>query len=577
MRGFSFLARLYWEALIRLRPERADAHNRLGVLHKEAGRLDAAEAAYREALRRNPDHAGARNNLGVLHKEAGRLDEAEAAYHEALRCDPGFAPAHNNLGVLYKEAGRLDEAEAAYCEALSCNPRQADAHNNLGVIFKESGRLDEAEAAYREALRLRPGHADAHNNLGVVCKESERPQEAEAAYHAALRLRPDHANAHNNLGVLYKETGRLDEAEAAYRAALRLCPDHVDALYNLGVLYGDQEQQAEAESFYRATLRVRPEHADAAWNLSLILLSQGRYEEGWARYETRCNPNVQRPHDIPDLDPVWQGEDLTGKRIVVWLEQGFGDEIQFARFAPLLKERGCAQVILLCSPPLRELLRTLDGVDVVLAKEDPLPAYDFWIFVMSLPWRLGMRLDTIPARLPYLAADPVRLERWRERLPEGALRVGLVWKGSASHRNDAHRSMPGLSTLAPLWSAPGVVFVSLQKGQGEDEAAHPPPGQALTHLGSEIRDFADSAALVAQLDLVICVDTAIAHVAGALGKPCWVLLPKRGTDWRWLHERSDSLWYPATLRLFRQRDGWEGVVGEAAAALRAWAGSRMRS
>ena len=252
------------------------------------------------------------------------------------------------------------------------------------------------------------------------------------------------------------------------------------------------------------------------------------------------------------------------------LFRSFGDYIQFARFTGLLRRNGLARLTLVCAKPLQALFETLEGVDVVVTDDAALPAHDFWTFHMSLPLYLRTVLETIPAAVPYLHAPPQRVDRWRHCLPGQGFKVGLVWKGRPTHKNDAKRSLPGLSSLAPLWSVPGVSFVSLQKWQGEEEAHQSRPDQPIVPLGDAILDFADTAAIVAQLDLIVCVDTAIAHLAGALGKPCWVLLPAVGTDWRWLLDGIDSPWYP-TVRLFRQsnRDCWRETVIEVAAALRA--------
>jgi hypothetical protein len=347
---------------------------------------------------------------------------------------------------------------------------------------------------------------------------------------------------HCVLGVALKELGHLDGAVASFRRALEINPDL----------------------------------AEAHLNLSSLLLSLGQYADAWPKYETRYHTNINGRYVIlPDVSfPQWQGEPLTGKSLVIWPEQGFGDEIQFARYIPLLKIRGVSRITLVCKSPLKALLGTLEGVDAVVSQSEAasLPFHDYWTFSMSLPLHFATTVETIPSGLPYLSVLPERLDVWRDRLPTGGLKVGLVWKGSAGHKNDANRSLPSLSTLATLWSVPGVTFVSLQKGQGEEEAATPPAGQPIVNMGSGIQDFADTAAIVAQLDLVICIDTAIAHLAGALGKPCWVLLPASGTDWRWLRERTDSPWYPDVMRLFRQTkaDDWAATIGEVAQTLEIW-------
>jgi len=307
-----------------------------------------------------------------------------------------------------------------------------------------------------------------------------------------------------------------------------------------------------------------------------MLLLQGRYDEGWREYEARYSSDLPEPDRFPYPDrapfPPWRGEPLAGKSLLIWPEQGYGDEIQFCRYLPLLKRQGAARITLVCKPPLKALMETVEGADAVLSSDDVAEAvapHDYWTYPLSIPLHCKTTVETIPARLPYLRAPREHAVRWSSRLPSDGFRVGLVWKGSDIHKSDSYRSLPDLATLAPLWTVPGVRFISLQKGRGEDEALHPPAGQALLHLGAGIADFADTAAIMKQLDLVISIDTAAAHLAGALAKPCWVLLPAYRCDWRWLQAREDSPWYPGVMRLFRQAPGgdWSGVVQEIKRAL----------
>ncbi len=365
----------------------------------------------------------------------------------------------------------------------------------------------------------------------------------------------------------------MDEAEAAYREALRLLPGYADALNNLAALYQVTNRREEAEAMLRQALQATPQPVAARMNLASLLLASGRLEEGWPLYEARLEPNFSEPRQAaPTLPfPRWNGEPLAGKSLVVWTEQGFGDSIQMARYGAVLKARGARRVTFVCLPSLKALLKTAAGFNDVITDGAKFPDHDYWVFALSLPLHLGTRLDNIPDSLPYLHAGPARVAHWQPRLPARGFKVGLVWKGAKDHRNDLNRSLPSLATLAPLWDIPGLSFVSLQKRQGEEEALSPPPGQPLVALGQEMKDFADGAAIVSQLDLVICVDTAIAHLAGALGKPVWVLLPAWGTDWRWLQQREDSPWYPGVMRLFRQQTpgDWSGTIAEVAQALQA--------
>jgi len=475
----------------------------------------------------------------------GAKDAAEKYWRAAVAISPGFSRAHNNLGLLCAESGRLAEAEAAFRAALAHQPDYAEALHNLGAVLVNLRRLDEAASVCRRAVALRPGHAEGFFNLGNALKDAGRHEEAAAAFRQAVALKPGYAEAYNNLGFLAMAGKRYAEAEQAYRQALAL----------------------------------RPGYLGAGFNLALLLLLLGRFSEGWPLFEIRHHPEKANRTSIPPVLPFppWQGEALDGKRLLVWHEQGFGDDIQFCRFIPALKARGAAAVGLVCKPPLLPLLASLEGVDAVypLQAGQAFPGYDYWVLPMSIPLHYGLTLANLPAALPYLHALPERVEQWRGRLPAGRPRVGLVWKGFSGHENDACRSLDSLATLAPLWSVPGLSFVSLQKEAGEEEARKPPPDQPLTHLGSEIEDFADTAAIVVQLDLIICVDTAVAHLAGALGKPCWVLLPDVQTDWRWLDGREDTPWYPKVLRLFRQgpSESWAEVISRVVEALRLWRGA----
>ena len=444
------------------------------------------------------------------------------------------------------------------------------------LFYQGSGHLQagdavQAEACWQAALALDPNMAEAHANLAYLHDERGEWAQAEACYQRALELQPYHTQLHLNYGTLLAGRKRLAEAEAAYIQAIALEPQAASGWSNLGGLYAGMKRDAEAELCCRQALLREPEHAKARFNLAYVLLRQGRFEEGWPCLEARdWYAALQAQLDCPR----WVGESLQGKSLLIGPEAGYGDMIQFARYAPLLKARGAARITVLCPSALKALLITLQDVDAVLAWDEAMPAegWDCWTPLLSIPLHCGTRLDSIPAELPYLQALPERRARWQARLPTGGLRVGLVWKGNPRFENDADRSLPGLELLAPLAAVPGVRFISLQKGEGEDEARLPPTGLPLLHLGSEIEDFADTAAIVAGLDLVICVDTAVAHLAGALGRPCWVLLPHYKTDWRWLEDRNDTPWYPGLLRLFRQgpAQDWAPVVVEVQAALSRW-------
>ena len=451
-----------------------------------------------------------------------------------------------------------------------------------GVRHLENEATSEAEQAFRSAVQIDPELAEAWANLGLLLDDQRQDGEAESCYRRALTLQPFVAATHLNLGGLLGRRKRFDEAEAAYAQALRLDPTRPGIWSNMGVLYASQRLDDEAEACYERALAMEPMLPRARFNLGVLRLRQGRLEEGWAGLEARdWYVGLKRALHCP----LWQGEPLAGRRVLVGHEVGHGDVIQFGRYVAMLKARGAGAITLLCHPALKRLFASFDGPDAVLGFDEPWPdspsaqPWDVWTPLMSLPYHFGTRLDSIPASLPYLQAEPALVRQWAAELPSGkpALRVGLVWRGNPAFDNDADRSLASLALLAPLWSVPGVHFMSLQKGAGEDEAAEPPPGQPLQHLGGRMADFADAAAIMSSLDLVISVDTAMAHLAGALNKPCWLLLPRYQTDWRWLEDRPDSPWYPGAMRLFRQAEAgnWQPVVAALVDGLETLAHSRL--
>jgi len=578
-------AQAAWRRAIALCPDHAQAHANLGVALHDEGRLHEAEAASRAALALRPEHARSHTSLGNVLRALGRHDDAAAAYNRALSLDPRDADALNGLGGLLHGSGRVADAELAFRLAVAVRPDHADAHLNLGAVLMALGRAGDAAASYRTALAHRANYAEAHYNLGIALHALDRLADAEAAYRDAIACQPALVHAHNNLGCVLRAQDRLAEAADAFRGALAANPDLAEAHNNLGGVLKELGQWPQAEAAYRRALALRADYVDAAFGLAVLLLGAGRFDEGWARYESRYEQPGFVHHRTRSLlrCPPWRGESLAGKSVLVWQEDGLGDMLQFGRYFAELKARGAAHIAFACMPALRPLFARVPDVDAVLDHDDAAArssGYDGWTSLLSVPFHLRTTPDTIPQPLRFVP-EPARVERWRAAFgaSNGRRRVGLVWKGNPRHHNDAHRSLPSLAALAPLWRVPGIEFVSLQKGQGEDEARHPPPGQPIVAAGDDLADFADTAALVELLDLVICVDTSSAHLAASMGKPCWVMLPGRDVDWRWLRERDDSPWYPRTVRLFRTGDGepWDAVVERVARACAAWAGAHAAS
>ncbi|MBN8927255.1 MAG: hypothetical protein BGO51_05565 [Rhodospirillales bacterium 69-11] len=498
---------------------------------------------------------------------------------EAARADLAVAPddpdLHATYAAILHRLGHPAAAEPHYREALRLRPADASSWSNLGLALLATGSAAEAELCQRRALRLRPDLADAHSALGMAQYAQGCVAEAENSFRGALRLAPDHPNALLNLGTALQSLDRLDEAHAYYLAALGAGAPPAKVLNNLGLLLQEMGRLDEAEATCRAALDQDPDQAEARVNLAMVLLARGALAEGWRAYESRFALATQPGGMRRFLQPQWTGATPPdGRTILLHAEQGFGDTLQFCRYAPLVAAAG-ARVVLEVPPALMRLVGTLAGVVEVVMAGDPLPGFDLHCPLMSLPLAFGTTLESIPRAVPYLHPEPAQAEAWRQAL--GGLRgrrIGLVWAGSARLDNphaaalDRRRSVP-LETLAPLAALPDVSFVSLQLGPAATQPA--PAGLHLHDPTAHLRDFADTAAVIAALDAVVSVDSAVAHLGGAMGKPVF-LLNRFDTCWRWLHDRDDSPWYP-TLRQFRQPapHDWATPVGrltEALAALR---------
>lgn len=458
-------------------------------------------------------------------------------------------------------------------------PATFDTLFHTGVRLMNDGDAAGAEHAFRAAIAVDPDISAAHINLGLLLAQRAAWVDAEQHYRIALALAPDQLHGYLHYGVMLAAQHRFEQAEQAYRHALAIDPTAPAVLSNLGVLLACTARETEAEACYRAALAAAPDYRNASFNLAYLLLRQGRYDEGWAAFEARdWYARLARHFDFPR----WHGEPLAGKTLIIGFEAGHGDMIQFCRYAAQVKAQGAAHVAIVCHPGLKRLFTRVQGVDAVFGFDDDVPrtGYDFWTPPLSFPLIFGTRVDTIPAALPYLHADPAKVVTLAPltRTAERTLRVGLAWQGNPRFENDSERSLASLDVLAPLGDVPGVRFFSLQKGAGGLRVDQPPPF-ALTDLAPHIDNFDDTAALITQLDLVIAVDTAVAHLAGALGKPVWVLLPAFKTDWRWLTERTDSPWYPHVMRLFRQHAAgdWLDVVAALTAALHEMAAAHAAS
>jgi tetratricopeptide (TPR) repeat protein len=559
-------AQTCYRQALRLKPDYAKAHYNLGNVLKAQGQLAEAQACYQQALHLEPVFAEAHYNLGVVLHDQGQLAEAQACYQQALRLKPDLAAAHNNLGHVLHKQGRLTEAQASYQQALRYQPDSIEAHYNLGVVLQEQGQLAEAQASYERALRLKPDLAAAHNNLGHLLQEQEQLEEARACYQQAVRLQPDFVEAYSNLGSILPDLGQLEEARACLHQALRLKPDSVEAHNSLGNVLQEQGKFEEALASYQEALRLQPDYALAHWNRALAYLLAGDFEQGWREYEWRWQLKELAPPRFPQ--PLWDGSPLHGQTILLYGERGFGDTIQFIRYAPLVQARG-GYVVVACEPELVSLLARCPGIDRLLPHGNALPPFDVYVSILtSLPGILGMTLATIPAQVPYVFVDAERIDAWRQELSSlSAFKIGIAWDGDPKLRQFFVKKCIPLAEFAPLGRLEGVRLFGLQKGPATKQLQSVAELFPVTDLSSRLETFVETAAVIQNLDLVITADVAVAHLAGALGVPVWVALcfvP----DWRWQLEREDSPWYP-TMRLFRQKErgNWAEVFTRITAAL----------
>ncbi len=585
----------HYEQALSLDPGNVDARYNLANAYVHMNRLDEAIAGYRHVLALNPSYTDAHNNLGNLMKARGQLDEAIVHYRAAIAQRPDFAMAHNNLGLALKARGSLEEAMEHQRRAAALRPDDTQALLNLGISLSEAGNTEGAIAVFEKVLALAPNDAETANSLGIALKDLGRVKEAEEQFTRAAELRPDDPRPPRNLGNLYAGQNHFREAEAFLRRALALDPSCVDAHISLGSALNGLGRPDEALACYRRATALAPNNADAHVNEAMTLLLKGDFANGWHQYEWRLRTSSARPFLSPS--PAWNGGELRGRAILLRCEQGFGDSLQFIRYASLLKQRG-GHVIVLAPEPLLRLFKSAPGVDAVASETEAPPPHDFHACLMSLPYLVKTRLENIPAPMPYLRPTTDAAALWASLLaPYPGFKVGLVWAGNSrigianANSVDKRRSMR-LEQLAPLGAIPDIRFFSLQMpvpatvrhsvsekttedaNNAEDSPSYihvrkksEPQERSVPHLGfapvdmmGYVKDFADTAALIANLDLVIGVDTSVIHLAGAMGKPVWTLSRFDGC-WRWLQDRDDTPWYP-TMRLFRQpKPGdWDSVI-----------------
>jgi tetratricopeptide (TPR) repeat protein len=520
----------------------------LGTLLARQGQFAEALKSYNIALSLNPRHLDAADKSGSLLIDLRRYGEALARFEQSDTVRPGQSETLFKKAVCLQLLARLEEAAASYTMALAADAKNHVARNNLGAVLLDMGRFEEAVGHFRKVIEARPDLVNAFNNLGFALTRLKRFDEALTVLDRAVTLDSSLVEAVNNRGNVLRSLDRQEEAMADFDRAIALKPDYANAHANRGACLDDMFRFEEALASYRTALALKPDHGDAHWNLAINRLRVGDYKTGWAEAEWRWKaPLVDIQRRRWDR-PLWLGsEPIAGKTLLLFNDQGLGDAIQFCRYIPRLAERG-AKVILEIDRPLRELLSGIAGIAQVVVKGEALPEHDFHCPLMSLPLAFGTMIDTIPPNVPYVSAGR-HTKNWGTFL--GATRrprIGVVWSGNPLHANDRKRSLP-LAALKPLFDT-GAQFVSLQKNARDSDLAVLREHGDILDAAPELESFADTATLIQQLDLVISVDTSVAHLAGALGKPVWILLPYV-PDYRWLLDRDESPWYP-TARLYRQ-------------------------
>jgi tetratricopeptide (TPR) repeat protein len=579
---------------LNVEPQHADFLHLLGLIHAQRNDIDLAIELIAQAIRNNQADPEYFSNLGALLAHRHRFEEAFKSFDLALKLKPDFVEVWIALGDLLQQQQQMQEALLAYNHVLSLDQRNAeaagkgarllqalqrpedavtayirwaeldpnnyDAHNDLGTLLMGLARYEEAAAAFKAATRVRPKDPAAFNNLGIALTNLKRYAEALVALDRAIALAPSLAEPHNARAHPLRMLDRLDEALDEYDRAIALKPDYAEAHGYRGTCLDELARPEEALASFQKALSLQPDHGDTRWNLAVNRLRAGDFATGWREAEWRWKSSSLRMNHRVFDQPLWLGDQsIEGKTLLLHNDQGLGDAIQFCRYIPLLAARG-ARVILEVGRALQELLAGLDGVAQLVVKGEALPAFDFHCPLTSLPLPFGTTLDNIPSATPYLRV-PEGARDWRDWLgPTTLPRIGVVWSGNPNHVNDHNRSLP-LQLLGPLFDS-AAQFISLQKDARASDQEALRKRSDVRDAGVEFRSFADTAALVAQLDLVISVDTSVAHLAGSLGKPVWILLP-HVADWRWLTDRADSPWYP-TARLFRQGASrrWEPVVAE---------------
>ncbi len=555
-----------YEKAISIKPDYAEAYYNRGIAFQELKQFEAALASYDKAISIKPDYAKAYSNRGIALKEFKQFEAALASYNKAISIKPDFAEAYLNRGIAFQELKQFEAALASYDKAISIKPDYAEAYYNRGNALNELKQFHAALASYDKAISIKLDYTKAYSNRGNALNKLKQFEAALASYDKAISIKPDDAEAYSNRGIALQELKQFEAALASYDKAISLKPDHAEAYSNRGIALNELEQFEAAIASYDKAISIKPDHAEAFLNKSLALLLIGEFGSGWPLYEWRWRNGTADLKNPAFTQPLWLGaESLHGKTILLWCEQGLGDTIQFIRYAALVAEIG-GRVIASVPNSLMRLLSSLDGVSEWVEQGGTLPAFDFHCPLLSLPLAFKTDLTSIPSSHAYLRSDINKVSEWSKKLgTKTKPRVGIVWSGSTGHKKDQDRSI-ALSSLIE-YLPEDCEYVSLQKELRDTDSVTLAACSQIKHFGDELGDFTDTAALCDLMDVVISVDTSVAHLSGALGKPTWVLLPHI-PDWRWLLDREDSPWYPS-IKLYRQGEDrhWSSVLKKITADL----------
>ena len=572
----------YYKA-IEINPNDSDVYNNLGNTLQEQGELDKSIETYHKAIEINPNDARIYYNLGAAQKKQGKLDNAIQTYQQAIEINPDDAEIYNSLGTTLQKQEKLDQAIQVYHRALEINSNYSEAFYNLGLALQEQGELDQAIQAYHRALDVNPSYSEAYNNLGIALKEQENLDDAIQAYHRALAISPSYSEAYNNLGIALKEQGELDQAIQVYHRALEINPNYSEAYNNLGNVLKEQGKLDDAVLAYRSALGINPDYSEAHNNLGLVLLLQGNFSSGWREYEWRLKCKelgfFLNKRDFPQV--LWNGSDLNGKTILVWAEQGIGDEIMLASMLPTLLKMN-SNIIVECDKRLVPLFQRSFPFIQFVPREDPAnpklldTTIDYQIPMGSLgQWLRADKDAFLPKQESYLQACPNRVGQLQEKyrsLAGDKLLVGISWKSTGIDKKRAQTKNAPLKHWTPILSQKDCYFVNLQYGNIREEIeAYTTATGYPVYIDEEIDPLSDLdgfAAQVSVLDLIVSTSNTTVHMSGGLGKKVWVLLSSH-PDWRWMLEEENTPWYQ-TVRLFRQEKSgdWEGVFQRISSALK---------